>query len=342
MRTLRGAGCWPGRAEGRVIWHRFQPGDKAVAPADRAGEILRFRAALGQALADIERWSEDQDTVDARVRLQSCRDLILEGAWSYRACALIDERGMAAGDAAVEAAVQIAAVFGRSGELREAAGQVAVVGRWIGRRLSGLIPGSDAVLAALDLHPLEVLDLTCPALIAGPEPVVRGTQPLVWGVRELNPDWEGRRVALDGANITLDVPEPYWWPLSDGLLNGHPVCQLNGDPEAVARMARKLGRPPAALVRRLDDLAAVPVFIRQVAAVAVDLDRLGPAPRLKHPGTDRLLREAIGAGLEAGVPVAAGGSLAEKHPEQWLDKGFTAIYGDIPLGGQRTHAIRRR
>ncbi|HWI62062.1 MAG TPA: phosphoenolpyruvate-utilizing N-terminal domain-containing protein [Symbiobacteriaceae bacterium] len=344
MQTVVGEGCWPGRAEGTVVW---LGGDRAeTAPAkveDRAGEVLRFRAALGQAVVDLERWAERQPTLEGRVLLQGYKEALLEDAWSRRACALIDSEGYAADAAAREAARAVAAVLGRSPELLERKESLEAAARWISRRLAPAAWPPDAVLAAPALAPVELLDLggRYPVLVAATtEPPVLGDGPVVWGVPGLDARWAGRRIAVDGARITLDVPAPIWWTFDGERLAGTPVCPLNGDLEAIGRMARKLGRKPFALVHRLDDLAAVPLFAAQTAGVALDLDRLGPAPKLKHPGVQLLLRQALESARAAGVPMVAGGEPAAKHPDAWLSLGFTALFGRGHSRGGGQHAVR--
>lgn len=353
MQTVVGAGCWPGRAEGTVVWIGGDgPGgsagrapdrllDSRPAP-DRAAEVLRFRAALGQAVADLENWAERQLTLEGRVLLQGYKEALLEEAWSRRACGLIDADGLTAAAAALEAASAVAAVLGRSPDLTERKENLETATRWLAGRLAPAALPPDAILAASALTPLDLLDLGGrPALLVrADDPPVVGGGPVVWGVPHLGPHWAGRRVAVDGARVVLDVPAPRWWTLDQERLNGHPVCYLNGDLEAVGRMARKLGRPPVVMIRRLDDLAAVPLFVRGTAGVALDLDRLGPAPRLKHPGVRLLVRQAAEAAREAGVPLLAGGEPADKHPDTWFSLGFTALFGRGPSRGGGQHALR--
>ncbi|MDF2627738.1 MAG: sugar isomerase [Symbiobacteriaceae bacterium] len=348
MQTVVGAGCWPGRAEGTVVWlggDRGQGSGDGAAPghtADRAGEVLLFRAALGQAVADLERWAERQPNLEGRMLLQGYKEALLEEAWSRRVCALIDSEGLTADLAAAAAARTVAAVLGRSPELYDRKEHLETAVRWLAGRLAPFVMPPDAVVAADALSPVELLDLGGrPALVASPvEPPVLGDGPVVWGVPQLGPAWAGRRVAIDQARVVLDAPAPRWWALEHDQINGIPVCYVNGDIEAVARMARKVGRPPIALVRRLDDLAAVPLFARDTAGVALDLDRLGPGPKLKHPGVQVLLRRALEATREAGLPLLAGGEPAAKHPDTWLAFGFTALYGPGRFRGGAQHAVR--
>ena len=345
MQTVVGAGCWPGRAEGPVVW---LGGDRAgtdaggAVAADRAAEVLRFRGALGQAVADLERWAERQPTLEGRVLLQGCKEALLEDAWSRKVCALIDGEGLPAAAAAREAARAVAGVLGRSPELLERKESLEMAAGWLAGRLAPDALPSEAILAADHLTPLELLDLGGRAALLGSatEPPVVGDGPVVWGVPGLSPTWAGRRVAIDGARVVLDVPAPHWWTLADEKINGIPVCHLNGDLEAIARMTRKLGRPPVVMIRRLDDLAAVPLFAARTAGVALDLDKLGPAPKLKHPGVQLLLRQALEAARAARVPALAGGEPAAKHPDSWLSLGFTALFGRGPSRVGGDHAIR--
>lgn len=341
MQRVRGAGSWPGRAEGRVVWVSEQLPAAGGEPAvDRAAEVLAFRAAVGQALADLDRWSELQPALEGRLLLQAYREVLLEHGWVQRACALIDSEGRPAPSAALEAAEALSHVLHRRGAA-DMAGQLPVVAGWLARRMASAVLPPDTVVAAERLTPLELLDLRGPALVASPEaPGVTGTAPVVWGVPGLGPDWHGLRVALDGDLITVGVAEPVWWVLEGDRLRDVPVCYLNGDFEALERMERKLGIRPAAMIRRLDDLAAVPLFVSRASAVAVDLDRLGPAPRLKHPGFRLLLQAAAEATRKAGVPLVAGGEPARRQPDAWLAMGFTALFGPANFrGGQ--HVIRR-
>jgi L-ribulose-5-phosphate 4-epimerase len=210
MQAVEGAGCWPGQVRGRIVWGAPAPAVPAEAPAERAHEVLRFRAGLTQAVADVERWLEHQSTVEGRVLVQGYRDALLDDAWTQRASALIDGQGTVAGDAALQAAAELGAVLRRSAALAARADQLVAVAEWLAGRLSQPLPlPPDTVLAAPDLSPLQVLDLRCPALIAGAEPTVTGTGVLVWGVPHLGPDWNGRWVAIDGVQVTLDAPEPH-------------------------------------------------------------------------------------------------------------------------------------
>lgn len=342
MQTVVGAGCWPGRAEGTVVWLGGDRGGGEGRTADRAGEVLLFRAALGQAVADLERWAGRQPTLEGRVLLQEYKEALLEEAWSRRTCALIDADGLTADTAALESARAVGAVLGRSPDLHDRKEHLDTAVRWLIGRLAPFVMPPDAVVAAVALSPVELLDLGGrPALLASPAaPPVVGDGPVVWGVPQLGPHWAGRRVALSGTKVILDVPAPRWWVLDKDQINGIPICYLNGDMEAIGRMARKVGRPPMALVRRLDDLAAVPLFARDTAGVALDLDRLGPAPKLKHPGVQLLLRRALEATREAGLPLLAGGEPAAKSPDTWLAFGFTALYGAGQPRGGAQHAVR--
>lgn len=344
MSVSTGAGCWPGRAGGIVQWlPRSEQREQRLAD-NRPGEVLRFRAEVSRALESLEGWTGQQRDVGGSLLLQGYREALLEAAWTQRACLLIDRDGLSAGSAAVEAARQVAVVLARSEELRERAERLHEVGRWLAARCEPAHWPAGTVLAAVSFSPLELLDRQHPALMASPEPppVAGEGPPLVWGVPALGPDWHGHRVTIDGRQVTLDRQDARWWPLTQDQLGGHQLCRLNGSPEAIERMARKTGRPPVALIERLDDLAAVPLFIHQVLGVALDLDRLGPAPRLKHPGFLRLVADAAEAARAAGLPLLAGGEPAVKQPDYWIGLGCTALYKKaIPRGGQRVDVIRR-
>jgi hypothetical protein len=304
--------------------------------------VLRFRAAVGAALADLERWLEQQPTVESRILVRSYQDAVHEDAWTRRACALIDGQGLTAPAAAREAAGAVAAVLEQTEELHGRAEALRVAARWLAGRLSGPPPAwpADAIVAAADLTPLELLDLGRPAIIGGNGPMVVGETPLVWGIPHLGPHWAGRLVAIDGPTLTLDLPDQRWWHLDGDQLGGCQVCYLNGDLEAIERMTRKTGGPPVAMVSRLDDLAAVPLFLKETAAVAIDLDRMGPAPRLKHPGVQLLFKAAAAAAREAGIPLMAGGEPVEKHPDAWLAL-FPALFTRSPARGGLQRALRR-
>lgn len=344
MRTVVGTGCWPGKGEGPVVWiEGEQAWSRELAP-DRSAEVFRFRAELGRALGDLEAWSELQQTVEARLLLQAYRDALLEDAWSRRACASIDTEGLSATAACMDAAERVAPLLARSEELQGHAGALLESARWLATRLSPPDLPAGAILAASRLNVLELLDRRHPALVAeGAAPAVIGRAPLVWGVPGLGPDWNGRRVAFANMALLLDAPSYRWWQLTENELQGHPVCHLNGDPPAIDRMAHRLGRKPAVILHRLDDLAAVPLFAGSVAAIAVNLDKLGPAPRLKHPGLELLLKAASAVAAGAGVPMLAGGEPVTRSPEHWLAIGFTGFYGTrLPQGGFHSHAVRGR
>lgn len=341
MRTIAGTGCWPGRAEGPIVWLNPERHRKRSPTLDRLGEVMRFRAEVGRALADLEGWSEQQATVEGRLLFLGYREALLEDAWTARVTACIDGEGATAAVAALEVALQISAVMARSDALTERAEQMRAVGQWMADRLDPLPLPPGAIVAGTRLPPLAVVDRQCPAVTGGPEPPVTGGGPLVWGVREIGPHWHGRRVAIDGQRITLDLPDPRWWALDGNQLNGLPICYLNGNPGAVRRMAHKLGRRPVAMLQRLDDLAAAPLLAGEAAALALDLDRLGPAPRLKHPGVRMLLDAAVAAARRASIPLVAGGEPARKEPDLWLSLGCTALFGEAGSRGGRIDAVRR-
>lgn len=344
MRIYEGAGCWSGQVVGTVLWRSGQDRQERNPVTDRAVEVLLFRAEVSRALERLEGWSARQESVGGSLLLQAYREALLEPAWTQRACLLIDREGLSAGSAAIEAARQIASLLEHSEELQERAGRLREVGAWLAARCEPAVLPAGAVLASRSFSPLELLDREHPAIMtaAAPPPVVADGPPLVWGVADLGPDWHGKRVVIEGQRVTLELIGSQWWSLEQERLGGHPLCRLNGSPGAIGRMARKNGRPPIALIDRLDDLAAVPLFIGQVSGVALDLDRLGPAPRLRHPGFLRLVSEAVEAAMAAGVPLLAGGEPASRQPDYWTGLGFTALYTKaIPRGGQHVNVIRR-
>jgi phosphoenolpyruvate-protein kinase (PTS system EI component) len=207
MRTFVGAGCWPGRIEGRAFW--INP-EATVAPAqtqelDRASEVRRFRSAVTQAVTDLEAWSEQQLTVEGRLLLQGTQDALQLGSWNQRVCGLIDASGLGAPAAALEAALAVAGVMDRSPEHREQAESLRQAGRWMVWRLSPRAVPADAILVARDLSPWFLLHCQYPAVIGGAEPPVRGRTPLVWGVPDAAPHWHGRRIVLHNTAMTIDL-----------------------------------------------------------------------------------------------------------------------------------------
>jgi hypothetical protein len=339
MRTIAGTGAWPGSAEGPVVWLRRERPVADMQVPDRAAEVLRFRVALGRALADLEAWLEQQQTVEGRLLLQGYRDALLEDAWGGRVCDLIDGEGLCAPGAAVKVAAQVSGVMARSGALQERAEHLRAVARWVAERLDPMPLPDDAILAGNRLSPLAVIDRRHPAITGGPEPPVVGGAPLVWGVREIGPHWQDKRIAIEGRHIRLDVPEPNRWSLADDQLNGLPVRPVQGRPETFRLMAGRLGRRPAALIQRLDDLAAVPLLVGEAGAVAVDLDRLGP---VAHPGVRLLVDAAALACKRAGIPLVVGGEAANADPDFWFALGCTALFDRArPRGGASARAIRR-
>lgn len=205
MRTIMGSGCWPGRATGTVTWVSGDPVWDRGPVADRAGEILRLRAAVGQGVHDVEDWSEAQPSVAGRLALQTYREALLEDAWVSRICRLIDTTGLPAAAAAVEAAGHVAAVLGRAPDLADRARALRHVATWLAGRLAAQPPAPKAILAAVYLSPLQLVDLAYPALLAGPEPAVMGRVPLIWGVPGLGPDWAGRRITFADMRIEVDI-----------------------------------------------------------------------------------------------------------------------------------------
>jgi len=206
MRTVFGSGCWPGQAAGTVIWVDAWDGEwLAGAPPvpDRTREVLRLRAEIGRAAQDLEQWSEAQPVVAGRLVLQTCREAMQEKAWINRACSLVDRVAMPAAAAVVEAGRYIGTIMGNRGDLSDRAQALRSVSTWLAQRLEAtshtLAP--DAIVAATNLGPLQLMDLAHPAILGGPEPTVMGRVPLVWGVPGLGPDWTGRHITLDGSRI---------------------------------------------------------------------------------------------------------------------------------------------
>lgn len=366
MRAVVGAGVRPGgRAEGPAVWiERVRAGGgvatggglaagggaasdgggpatsgAGLAAAERPAEILRFRAAVARAVQDLESWSEEQEQVAARVCLQSLKEALLEEAFLARAAYLIDSRGLSGGAAALEAGAQVSGVLGRSDGMAGRAAALATAARWLARRLLPAVaypPG--AVFVASDLSAPEVLDLGGPVVLAGPEPAVVGRAPLVWGVPGAGPDWAGCRIRLEGNQVMIGVPNSRFHFFDGDSIDGVPVCHVDGDPEAVGRMSRHLGQRPVALVRRLDDLAAVPLLGGDASAIAVDLEALGRRASLKHPGFLLLLQAAA----DTGRPLLAGGRPAQTDPDYWFSLGFTGLFGNLsPQKGTEFDAVRR-
>lgn len=207
MRTFVGAGCWPGIVEGRAVWIDPDAPVESVPTheIDRAAELLRFRAAVTQALTDLEGWSEQQHTVEGRLLLQGAQDALRLGSWNQRVCGLIDAGGLRAAAAALAAAMAVAAVLDRSPEHGERAETLRQTGRWMVWRLSPQALPADAILVARDLSSLYLLHCQYPAVIGVGQPPVRGSIPLVWGVPGAAPGWHGRRIALHDTSVSIDL-----------------------------------------------------------------------------------------------------------------------------------------
>lgn len=203
MQKFTGTGCWPGKFRGKVLWQSTAFPFRAAGGSDRAAEILRLRTELRRALGDLENWNEAQPILEGRLLLQSYRDALHENAWVHRAMALIDTEGLSACEAIRRATQKVSAAMVRSQELAEQGMRVAEIGQWLAYRLDPVPLPSGTVLAAEKLSPLAVLDRYHPAIISSGEPPVLGSQPLVWGVENLGPDWNGRRVAVDGVYVVL-------------------------------------------------------------------------------------------------------------------------------------------
>jgi hypothetical protein len=328
MQTIDGAGCWPGRIEGRAVWLGTE-GGAWLPVTNRAAEVLRFRSEVSRALADLETWMEAQQTLQGRIALQPYRDALLEPSWPQRACALIDAEGIPAHAAAERAAEQIGARLGSDEALRARADHLVETAQWLSERFLPRSLPPDAVLVAPMLGPLQLLDRQHPALVEADEPLVQGLLPLVWGVKGISPEWDGRRVASAGTVITLDAPDSQWWHPSKGRIGGFPLHDLNGEPELLSEMKRWGREPIAAVITRIDDLAAAPLIVHEVGALLIDLDRLKIA-RLDHPGVMRLLESTLQAAQAAGIPLLVGGDLVKAAPDRWLARGFTALYDPTP------------
>lgn len=203
MAVYQAPGGWPGEAEGRILWVETQERPERSRCADRPAEIGRLREALRGALADIEAWIERQPTLGGRVMLQSCRDALQDPAFTQRVTMLIDQHGLAAPAALDEAAGLVAGIMARSDELSERARLLPMAARWLARRLSGAAYPPGVILAAPEFSPLELLDRTCPAVMAAGEPPVVGDAPLLWGVTEVSSTWAGRPARIAGTRLII-------------------------------------------------------------------------------------------------------------------------------------------
>jgi len=207
VERYQGRGCWPGRASGRIHWVEAVPTYDRAPVADRAAEISRLRAATSAALAELERLTEEQPTLGAKVVLQAYREALQDQALTGRVTMLIDVHGLPAPAAVVEGASLVAQVMSRSEALEDRAQLLPVAARWLARRIDTPELPPDTILAAAELSPLELLDRRYPAIVGSGEPGVQGETPLVWGVEGVNPDWAGRIAHVDGETVALEPRE---------------------------------------------------------------------------------------------------------------------------------------
>ncbi|MBY6276571.1 class II aldolase/adducin family protein [Symbiobacterium thermophilum] len=203
MAVYRAQGVWPGEAEGRIVWvdPEWQP--ERAGCADRPAEIGRLREAVGRALHDLDAWMDRQPTLGGRVLLQHCREALQDPAFMERVTMLIDQHGLTAPAALMEAASLVGGIMARSEELRERAAALRQTARWLARRLDGAAHPEDAILASRAFSALELLDRTRPAVMAAGEPVVVGDAPLLWGVDAVAPEWAGRPARIRGGTLIL-------------------------------------------------------------------------------------------------------------------------------------------
>lgn len=203
MESYTGLGCWPGAAEGPIHWvEPPAPWDRTPLH-DRPAEIARLKAAMAKALADLDRWLERQATIGGRLLLQAYREALQDAAFSGRVTMLIDTHGLPASAALAEAAGLVAGVMARSEELADRARALPVAARWLARRLAPVAYPAGAVLAAESFSPLDLLDRTHPALMIAGDPGVTGDAPLIWGLADLSPAWNGRHARLNGESVAL-------------------------------------------------------------------------------------------------------------------------------------------
>lgn len=203
MAVFSARGVWPGEAEGRIFWvdAAWKP-ERAVC-ADRPAEIGRLREAVSRALDDLDAWMEQQPTLGGRVLLQHCREALQDPAFMERVTLLIDQHGLTAPSALVEAAGLLGSIMARSEELRERAQALQQTARWLARRLAGMAYPPDAILAGEAFSAPELLDRTQPAVMAAGEPLVVGDVPLLWGVDGVSPAWDGRPARISGSTLVL-------------------------------------------------------------------------------------------------------------------------------------------
>ncbi len=203
MAVFSARGVWPGEAEGRIFWVDAEAKPERASCADRPAEIGRLREAVSRALADLDGWMERQPTLGGRVLLQHCREALQDQAFMQRVTMLIDQHGLAAPSALVEAAGLVGSIMARSEELQERARALEETARWLARRLAGDRYPPDAILAGQAFSALELLDRTQPAVMAAGEPAVVGDAPLLWGVDAVSPEWHGRPARISGGALII-------------------------------------------------------------------------------------------------------------------------------------------
>lgn len=204
MAVHRAQGAWPGEAEGRIYWVDKEWKPERARCTDRPAEFARLREAVARALADLDAWMERQPTLGGRVFLQHCREALQDPAFMERVTTLIDQHGLTAPAALVEAAALVGGIMARSEELRERAQALQDAARWLARRLAGATYPPDAILASQAFSALELLDRTRPAVMAAGEPAVVGDAPLLWGMAAVSPEWNGRPARIRGRELILD------------------------------------------------------------------------------------------------------------------------------------------
>lgn len=207
MEAYTGLGAWEGRAEGRIVWITPPTEWDRTPLTDRAAEIERLKGAMARALADIDRWMEQQEALEGRLVLQGYREALQDPAFAGRVTMLIDQHRLPAPAALAEAAGLVAGVMARSEELGERARALPVAARWLARRLAPLQHEAGVILAAQEFSPLELLDRSLPAIMSAGDPGVTGEAPLVWGVSGLGPGWNGRQARIDGNTVVIAAEE---------------------------------------------------------------------------------------------------------------------------------------
>lgn len=321
MSLVEGCGCWPGKASGRVVWIEALPQIDSGPVSDRQTEVNRFRAALASALVALEGWAELQTTVEGRLLAQGYQEALANRAWSRRAIGLIDRERLSAQAAARRAADTVGPLLGRSPDQAEQGRHLVMAAQAISEWLEPRRFAEDAVVAAEQLSTLALLAVGRPLLLAGVEaPAGAGPGPVVWGVPGLTPAWNGCWVSIDDCRVERRPPDS--WVLYEDRLNEMPLWRIDGKPGAVPTHSAA-----AALISRLDDLAAVPMLANLVAAIAVDLEALGYTTGVDHPGTLLLLKAAAGAAQSAGIPFLAGSGARDC----WSELGFTGLYLSAPF-----------